>query len=124
MKNAIVWFEIPVHDLARATKFYNAIFEIELEPLVVELDNVPYQLAKFPVESGVTGALIKASMFTPGTDGAVIYLNGGKDLDIVLNRVESAGGRVEMVKSSIGGEGYIAYLIDTEGNRIGLHSMS
>ena len=58
----------------------------------------------------------------PGTDGVTVYLNGGADLAVPLSRVEQAGGKVAQPKTAIGAHGFIAYFIDTEGNRIGIHS--
>jgi predicted enzyme related to lactoylglutathione lyase len=55
-------------------------------------------------------------------EGVVLYLNGDPDLDNVLNKVEGAGGKVVMPKVSIGDNGFMAFFIDTEGNKMGLHS--
>lgn len=60
---------------------------------------------------------------TPNTTGPLLYLNGGKDLSVVLNRIEEAGGIVIMNKTLINDAvGHFALFMDTEGNRLALHS--
>jgi predicted enzyme related to lactoylglutathione lyase len=82
------------------------------------------QMAMLPSEQGaVGGALFKGDGYKPSQDGAVLYLNGGDDLSHVLNRVAGAGGQVIMPKTGIGENGFIAFFFDTEGNKVGLHSM-
>jgi predicted enzyme related to lactoylglutathione lyase len=125
MKNAISWFEIPTIDIERAQKFYEAIFQIKLEPL--ETDN--FKMRMFPLDdpmNGVGGTLVKTDGFhVPSvTDGPLIYLNGNPDVQIVVDRIEAAGGKVTVPKTKISDEyGYMAVFIDTEGNRIALHSV-
>lgn len=119
--SAINWFEIPVTDMDRAVKFYNAILGADLQPMDTGGGS---QMAMLPMEAdGVGGALTKADGFSPGKDGPMVYLNGGADLNNVLNRVEAAGGQVLVAKTSIGENGFYALFADTEGNRLGLHSM-
>jgi len=124
MKNAISWFEIPTTDLSRAEKFYQSIFEINFTPL--DLDNI--QMRMFPVDSsdGVGGALVFSGGFhKPSlTDGPLIYLNANPDVQLVLDRVEKAGGKILVPKTHISDEyGYMAVIQDTEDNRIALHSV-
>ena len=123
-KNAISWFEIPATDLNRATKFYETIFDTQLIPM--DMPEIKMRMfALTDMMSGVGGALVDSggSHKPSATDGPLIYLNGSPDLQIVLDRVETAGGKVLMPKTEITPEyGYMALLLDTEGNRIGLHS--
>ena len=124
MKNAISWFEIGVADLDRATKFYETIFNVKLNPL--DLPNIKMRM--FPLEDmmGVGGALVDSGGFhKPSvTDGPLIYLNGNPDVQKILDKVETAGGKIMVPKTEISPEyGYMAVIIDTEGNRIGLHSV-
>ena len=124
MKNAISWFEIPATDLARATRFYETIFGIKLNPL--DLDNIKMRM--FPLDDmmGVGGAIVDSGGFhkPSGTDGPLIYLNGNPDIQHVLDKVEAAGGKIFLPKTEISPEyGYMAVIFDTEGNRIGLHSV-
>ncbi|MBL7742619.1 MAG: VOC family protein [Chitinophagaceae bacterium] len=124
MKNAISWFEIPASDLVRAAKFYETIFNTRLNPL--DLPNIKMRM--FPIEDmmGVGGAVVDSGGFhkPSATDGPLIYLNGNPDLQIILDRVEKAGGKIMVPKTEISPEyGFMAVIIDSEGNRIGLHSV-
>jgi uncharacterized protein len=122
MKNSINWFEIPATDFARAKKFYEAVLDIKM-------DEMPFPNGKygiFPADmqnGGVGGGLMQSAGFNPSKDGTVVYLNGGEDLSTPLSRIESAGGKIIMPKTSIGQNGFMAQFIDTEGNRVALHSM-
>lgn len=118
MKDAINWFELPVVDLARAQKFYETMLGAKLKSEV--FNGTPH--AMFPTDSGVGGALIKDARRSPKADGALIYLNANGKLDACLGRVEAAGGKVLLPKTSIGDPGHIALVLDTEGNQVGLHS--
>ncbi len=118
--NALNWFEIPVTDVARAKKFYETVFDIEMQVM----DMMDTQMAMFPSDSSkVGGALVKGPDHKPSMEGAVIYLNGNPDLQNVLDRIEGAGGKITLPKTSIEEFGNMALFIDTEGNLIGLHSM-
>jgi len=125
MKSAISWFEIPSTDLARATKFYETIFSISLIPM--DLPNIKMRM--FPIENqetGIGGAVVDSGGFhkPSSTDGPLIYLNGNPDVQKVLDKVEAAGGKIMVPKTEISPEyGFMAVIIDTEGNRIGLHSV-
>jgi len=125
MNTAISWFEIGTADLDRATKFYETIFNIKLNPL--DLENIKMRM--FPIDdmmTGTGGALVFTNGFhkPSSTDGPLIYLNGNPDVQLVLDRVEAAGGKIMVPKTEISAEyGYMAVIIDSEGNRIGLHSV-
>jgi uncharacterized protein len=124
-KNAISWFEIPAVDLNRAQKFYETIFNIQMIPL--ETPN--FQMRMFPVEdmmNGIGGALSKAEGFykPSATDGTLVYLNANPGVQNVLDKIEGAGGKIVVPKTQISPEyGYMAVFIDTEGNRVALHSV-
>lgn len=125
MKNAISWFEIPATDLERATKFYETIFGIKLNAL--DLANIKMRMFQLEDMMGVGGAIVDSGGFhKPSlTDGPLIYLNGNPDVQKVLDKVEAAGGKIMVPKTEISPEyGYMAVIIDTEGNRIGLHSVT
>ncbi len=125
MQNAISWFEIPVINLARAATFYEAIFKIQLIPM----DSPQLKMRMFPLDDMLTqvgGALVDSGGFhKPSlTEGPLIYLNGNPDVQLILDRVEGAGGTVLVPKTEISPEyGFMAVFTDTEGNRIGLHSV-
>ena len=124
MDNAISWFEIPATDLDRAQKFYEAIFDITLSPL--DLPNIKMRM--FPLDdmmTGVGGAVVDSGDFhkPSATDGVLIYLNGNPDVQNILDKVEKAGGKIMVPKTEISPEyGFMGVFMDTEGNRIGLHS--
>lgn len=119
MKNAVVWFDIPVRDLERAARFYTDVLGVDL----ARVDHGPMQCYFFPFAPGVaSGALVQSAEARPTADGTVVYLDGGPDLQIPLSRVERAGGKVLQPKTGIGEHGFIAYLLDTEGNKVALHS--
>lgn len=119
--HALNWFEIPVTDFARAKAFYEAVLGRPIEPLSMG----PVTMGMFTTDQNVVGgALVHSEESAPSTQGTVVYLNGGEDLAPMLARVERAGGAVAVPKTEIGNDfGYFAYFIDTEGNKVGLHSM-
>jgi hypothetical protein len=116
---AITWFQIPTADLGRAVKFYETILE---EPMNV-VDSQGSPIAIFPYEPpGVGGCLVSDSH--PSPHGTLIFLNVDGRFDRVLALVEAAGGRIESPKTSLGKIGWMAQIIDSEGNRVGLHATS
>lgn len=118
MRNALNWFEIPVTDIERAARFYGQILDVEMSPFPA---GQGYVMSMFPDDGGVGGGLVSGEGYTPSASGAVVYLNCNPSLDAVLARVEAAGGQIQMPKTDIGENGFIAFILDTEGNRIGLH---
>lgn len=121
MKNSINWFEIPVKNFDRAKKFYESV----LGAPVMEMPHPNYKYGILPgdMENGVTGGIVEGDGFTPSATGTLIYLNGGEDLSMPLSKVEGSGGKILLPKTSIGGNGFMAHIMDTEGNKIALHSM-
>ncbi|MBK6343890.1 MAG: VOC family protein [Flavobacteriales bacterium] len=120
--NSLNWFEIPAKDIKRAKKFYQAIFKMKME----EMEMMGMKMAFFPWAPGTgkaNGGLCVSKMHKPSaSSGVVVYLNADPDLKTVLGRVAKAGGKVVMPKTAIGENGFMAFFIDTEGNRMGLHS--
>ncbi|HEY6320160.1 MAG TPA: VOC family protein [Thermoanaerobaculia bacterium] len=120
MSNALNWFEIPVTDLARANRFYGALLRSELRQEAfneMTMAVLPYQ------QGGVGGALVRSDKLAPSEQGTVVYLDAGDDLDGALERVKAAGGKVVMGRTHLSDAiGSIAFFVDTEGNRVGLHS--
>ncbi|NET73076.1 MAG: VOC family protein [Sphaerospermopsis sp. SIO1G2] len=120
MLNAINWFEIPALDLDRAMNFYSIILGTE----IIRGEFMGQPQGFFPSDpQGVTGAIVTREYETPSNNGTLIYLNAGNDLDGAIARVEPAGGQLVMPKMDLGQFGFAAIIIDTEGNRIGLHSI-
>jgi predicted enzyme related to lactoylglutathione lyase len=119
MKNMLNWFEIPVSDFERGKKFYETIFGIAMQGM----DFGGVNMAFFPSDEGVSGALCAGADYKPSMDGALIYLNANPDLNETLNKVEAAGGKILLAKRQISPEyGYMALFTDSEGNRMALHS--
>jgi uncharacterized protein len=121
MKNLISIVEIPVADLPRAVTFYQTILGVTIQEM--EMDGVT--MGVIPNAAGtVNVVLAKGGDYKPTTDGAVLYLNAGKDLQSMLDKVKQHGGQVLVPKTEISPEmGYFALFIDTEGNKLGLHAM-
>ncbi len=120
MKSFISIFEIPSVEFSRAVTFYQSILGIKIE----EIDMQGTQMGLFPSEGQmVSGIIVKGEGYQPSADGVVIYLNGGDNLQVILDKVETNGGKIALPKTLIDEEnGYFAMFIDTEGNKIGLHS--
>lgn len=108
--------------MSRACKFYGQVFQVELQAQSV----FGMEMAFFPDErQAVSGALIKGEDYTPSDKGSLLYLNGGEDLSQAASRIESAGGKLILPKTMISEEnGYFALFIDSEGNKLALHSMA
>ncbi|MFD2518432.1 VOC family protein [Salinimicrobium flavum] len=118
-KDYVSWFEIPAVNFQQSVDFYNYIYGIEME---TNFDG-NYAMAFFPANEGIGGAIVSGPGSTPSDTGPLLYLNGGKDLNIILKKVEKAGGRIIMPKTLINEEaGYFAIFIDSEGNKLALHS--
>lgn len=121
MAHAVKWFEIPVTDFARAKSFYETVLGITIE----KMDMGPTTMGMFSTDpNAIGGAIVHGDGGTPSATGTLVYLNGGDDLAPMLSRVVSAGGSVVVPKTDIGNDfGYFAHFLDTEGNKVGLHSM-
>ena len=120
MPNPVNWFEIPVADLDRARRFYQAVFDYEM-PLQ---EMGPLKMAWFPMErngQNATGSLVKAESYIPSHQGSMVYLSVD-DVAVTLKKIVPNGGTVVNPKSSIGEFGFVGHFEDTEGNRVGLHS--
>jgi predicted enzyme related to lactoylglutathione lyase len=123
MVNTLNWFEIPATDFARAKAFYATVLNAQIQ----EDPNPDMQYAYLPSDpqkGGFGGAIASGENFVPAMTGTTVYLDGGNDLSVPLGRVESAGGTVILPKTDIGeNRGFIALFIDTEGNKVGFHSI-
>ncbi|AHG21370.1 lactoylglutathione lyase [Chania multitudinisentens RB-25] len=119
--NIVGWFEIYVADMARAKKFYESVFNTQLE----KLDDDELEYWMFPYQQGsegASGALVKMDGVPPGPGGTMVYLMC-EDCAVEEARVVPNGGEVLRAKFSIGEHGYVSIAKDIEGNVIGLHSM-
>lgn len=123
MKHAVNWFEIPVKNYERAKQFYTTVMNSEITDFHMPEQNMKYGMfAHDRDNNGVGGGLIEAEGQNPSADGCILYLNGGEDLSIPLGKIESAGGKILIQKTDIGEHGFMAQFLDTEGNRMALHS--
>lgn len=118
MRNTLNWFEIPVTDMERAARFYGQIFETDFQ---ADPAGDGFAMAMFADGGGVGGALVLGEGYIPSSSATVVYLNCNPSLNDVLARVEAAGGQIIVPKTDIGENGFFAFVLDTEGNRIGLH---
>ena len=120
MKSFISIFEIPATDISRAIEFYQSILDIHIQ----KLDFPELQMGLLPTEGQMTtGVIVQGEGYNPSTDGVTIYLDGGDDLQHILDRIVNKGGKILVPKTLHADEsGYFALFIDSEGNRLGLHS--
>ena len=120
MNSYISMFEIPATDISRAVNFYQIILDIKIEKMDVEgmkMGILPYE------NQTVTGVIIQADGYKPSADGVTIYLNGGDNLQVILDKVEKSGGKIIMPKTAhADGSGFFAIFIDSEGNKMALNS--
>ena len=121
--NAINWFEIPMTNTERAKKFYETIFDIQMK----RVDLGGFEMVFFPSSDNmigkVSGALVKGDMHKPSMDGAVIYLNANPDMLLIIDRIVANGGKILMPRTLVNEQvGYMAFFVDTEGNRLALHA--
>ncbi|SFF54128.1 VOC family protein [Thermoflexibacter ruber] len=123
--NVLTWFEIPVTDIDRAKKFYETILDIEMVKRADGNDEAvffPFNPNVVQATSGrVTGVLSKTVRNNPSNNGTVVYINASPSIQTVLDKVEKAGGKVIAPKIQIPA-GFIAIIIDSEGNKVGLHA--
>lgn len=123
LTNAISWFEIPVNNFDRAKKFYSTIYNYDMPEQMMGNSRMGFLISNTE-KGGIGGAIVAGDGNKPATDGTLAYLNGGSDLEIVLKRVETAGGKILLPKTQISPEiGYFAIFMDSEGNRLALHSI-
>lgn len=122
MQTKINWFEIPSTDFARAVKCYETLFDAKLK--VENFGASAIGVFTGPDGDGL-GCVINGENYVPGADGVVLYLDAGASIDTVIGRIEAAGCRIKAGKTELPqGMGFVAYFIDTEGNRLGLHAMA
>ncbi len=118
--NNIQWLEIPCIDIERAKKFYETVFNLNFQAIDVPDESKMYMFGTAG-EEGSCGALVEAEGYNPSTDGIVIYFNT-KEINTELENLKSIGGEIIIPKTDIGEFGFFAQIIDSEGNKIGLHS--
>jgi predicted enzyme related to lactoylglutathione lyase len=121
-RHAITWFEIPVHDMDRAQRFYEGLLDTRLDRQTME----GLALAVFPSQPGGVQGCLQAfaePMPVQGT-ATLVYLDANPSLDAVLARVPRVGGRIVTPRTELpAGMGCFAHIEDSEGNRVGLHAL-
>jgi predicted enzyme related to lactoylglutathione lyase len=126
-KHAINWFELPVSNFNRAKRFYEMLFDYTMATSDIGTSKMGFLLFDFE-NGGKGGAIVyNPEFYTPSANGTLVYLNAEPDLQILLNKVEAAGGRILTQKKLVAPDahlGYWATILDTEGNRVALHSNS
>ena len=119
--NPVGWFEIYVQDMDRAKKFYESVFQVNLER-----QNVPeMEMWSFPMvmdRMGASGALVKMEGAPSGGNSTMVYFSCG-DCAVEEARSAESGGSIFKKKFSIGEHGFVSLVFDTEGNMLGLHSL-
>jgi predicted enzyme related to lactoylglutathione lyase len=120
MSNQFVWVDIPVLKLDRAIRFYSAVIGMQVE----KAEYPGMSIGTFPhKDNEVGGCVYLSDTVKPSADGPLVYLNAHGRIDEAIEAVEPSGGKVLQAKESIGPYGFRAIILDTEGNRIALHSM-
>lgn len=123
--NSLNWFEIPAVDIDRAAKFYGTIMNAEMGPTMDMMGMKMIGFPSDPTNGKASGGLCQSEMHKPSQEGALIYLNANPSIQTVIDKIEAAGGKVVMPKTQISPEiGYMAFFIDTEGNKVGLHAQN
>lgn len=118
--NPVAWFEIPVTDMQRARHFYHHVFAVEFDMLEMGADI----MAMFPFDHAVpgsSGALVQGPDYEPCDRGTMVYFECA-DVAPLLAKVEHAGGKLLLAKTGIGEHGFIGVFLDSEGNKVGMHS--
>lgn len=120
-KNALNWFEIPATDLDRAYNFYNTVLGGHVRKGTFGNGDLVLFDVPFGTGEAVGGSIVVRPDLVPTLDGPIIYINTFNQIDACLGRVEAAGGKILVSKMDLGNFGFSAVIIDSEGNKIGLH---
>lgn len=120
MKSYVSIIEIPATDLSRAVAFYEGTLDIHIE----QMEFPGMEMGLFPYEGQmVTVVIMKGEGYQPSADGITIYLDAGDNLQVILDKVEKSGGKILVPKTPHADEsGFFALFLDSEGNKMGLHS--
>lgn len=122
MANILVWADIPVLDMDRARRFYGELLQVEM----AVMPGAGWEVAVPPREMGPSAFdLTSFDGVKPSTEGVTIYLDSGGDIEGMVRRAEAAGGTIQSPPTDMGPMvGVLAFIIDTEGNRIGIREAS
>lgn len=122
--NPVVWFEIYVNDINRATSFYEKVLQVTMEDMSDPTD-FSVQMKCFPSDMenyGAAGVLVKMEGMAPSTNGSLVYF-GCEDCKDLETRAAENGAEIMQPKMAIGEYGFVSIIKDVEGNSIGFHSL-
>lgn len=118
LKNRVVWCDIPVAELDRAAAFYRAVLAIQVDKM--EFDGSAFCILEH--EKGNGACLIQNAAEVSSASGILVYMNVDQRIRDAVAHVEKLGGKVVQPVHPIGPHGFRAIVLDSEGNRIALHS--
>ena len=137
----IRWFEIPVEDLERAIDFYRNVFRADFDVHI--FSGFRHAIFKSGTDSALDlgGALVEIGRFNQEQIGPILFFDANAGMSDIVEAVVENGGQVLLNKTLIrnvnidgsfvipktlidGNEGYFAYIMDSEGNKLGLYSNS
>lgn len=123
MANVLIWADIPVRDMDRARRFYGELLQVEMSEMPGGGQD---RVAVPPQESGpIAFDLAQTDRLEPCANGVCVYFDAYGDIDGMVKRAEAAGGTIQSPPADMGPMiGTIAFIIDTEGNRIGVRQPS
>jgi len=116
MSDRVVWFDLPSEDLERAMHFYAAVLDTEMSETYPGVSVIP------AIDGGIHGCLFQSEEYLPSENGALLYFNVSGRLAEAVAQVVPNGGTVKEPPHPIGEHGRRAIVLDSEGNRIVLHS--
>ena len=119
MSNQIVWCDIPITNLDRAILFYSKVLGQEVRKETAA--GMTFGILPF-TDNSVGGCLYEMEDTKPSVNGPMIYLNCDGRIDVAIAAVSINGGKILKGKHQIGEHGFRAVILDSEGNRIALHS--
>lgn len=122
-KNPVGWFELPVSDMDRAERFYSDFFGYEMSR---KPEQGGVTMSWFPADMegyGATGSLVHGETYVPTSEGVVVYFTApGGTVEAALVKAKEQGIRILTELTPIGEYGFVATILDSEGNRIAIHS--
>jgi len=118
MHNRAVWFDIPVKNLDRAATFYRSVLGID----VVKQEMEGGAFCFLAHDQGNGGCLVPNAEAVTSTGGILVYMNVDKRIRDAVANVEKLGGKILSPVHGIGPHGFVAEVLDSEGNKIALHS--
>lgn len=116
--NPVGWFGIHAQDMARAKAFYEGVFGLPLQEIAggrFYLFGADWQ------RYGVSGMIWQDAGANPAAYGGCTLFFSCEDCEAAAQTALAHGGKLPQEKFPIA-NGFAAFVADSEGNRIGLHS--